>query len=110
MEYMKLHAEEIDYRLMDDLSEHDVATIEISVPGATITVMGETKDQNGGLIVERAHVSVVPPNARVLTRKSMGVIADRIMKDLGYDHIIIQGAARTTGTRPGHTPRDLRFP
>jgi hypothetical protein len=110
MEYIYLRADEIDYRLVDDLSEHDVATLEISIPGATITVMGETKDQNGGLVVERAHVNVLPPDARVLTRKTMAVIADRIMKDLDYDHIIIQGAARTTGARQGHTPRDLRFP
>ena len=79
----------------------------IDVPGATITIMGEVEDVEGGLVVSRAHIS--PPDARVLTRKTMGVIADRILGDTGYDFIVVRGAARTTGARPGHTPRDFRF-
>ena len=82
----------------------------IDVPGATITVMGELEDVDGGLVVDRAHISISPPDARVLTRKTMGVNADRILEDTGYAHIVIRGAARTTGARPGHTPLDLRFP
>ena len=82
----------------------------IDVPGATITVMGELEDVKGGLVVSRAHISISPPDAGVLTRKTMGVIAERILGDTGYDYIVVRGAARTTGARPGHTPRDLRFP
>ena len=81
----------------------------IDVPGATITVMGELEDVDGGLVVNRAHISISPPDGRVLTRKTMGVIADRILGDTGYDFIVVRGAARTTGARPGHTPRDFRF-
>lgn len=80
------------------------------MPGATITVMGELEDVDGGLVVNGAHISISPPDARVLTRKTMGVIADRILGDTGYDYVVVRGAARTTGARPGHTPRDLRFP
>jgi hypothetical protein len=82
----------------------------IDVPGATIMVMGELEDVDGGLVVDRAHISISPPDARVLTRKTMGVIAEKILEETGYDYIIVRGAARTTGARPGHTPRDLRFP
>jgi hypothetical protein len=96
--------------LLDDGSEGEVATVVIDVPGATIMVMGELEDVDGGLLVERAHISIFPPDARVLTRKTMGVIAGKILEDTGYDYIVIRGAARTTGARPGHIPCDLRFP
>lgn len=105
-----LRKEEIDYRLLDDGSEGEVATVVIDVPGATIMIMGELENVDGGLVVERAHLSISPPDARVLTRKNMGLIAERILEDTGYDYVVIRGAARTTGARPGHTPRDLRFP
>jgi hypothetical protein len=105
-----LHKEDIDYRLLDDGSEGEVATIVIEVPGATIMVMGELEDVDGGLVVDRTHISISPPDARVLTRKTMGVIAERVLEDTGYGYIIVRGAARTTGARPGHTPRDFRFP
>lgn len=105
-----MNKEEIFYRLLDDGSEGEVATVVIDVPGATIMLMGELKYVDNGLVVERAHVSISPPHARVLTRKTMGVIADRILEDTGYDYFVIRGAARTTGARPGHIPRDLRFP
>ena len=87
-----------------------VATVVIDVPGATIMVMGELEDVDGGLLVDRAHISITPPDIRVLTRKTMDLIADRILEDTGYDYIVVRGAARTTGARPGHIPRDLRFP
>lgn len=53
---MHLKADEIDYVLLDDGSEDEVATIEITVPGATIMIMGEVEDIGGGLLVERAHI------------------------------------------------------
>jgi hypothetical protein len=82
----------------------------IDVPGATIMIMGELENLEGGVVVARAHLSISPPDARVLTRKNMRVIAKRILEDTGYAYIVVRGAARTTGARPGHTPRDLRFP
>jgi hypothetical protein len=46
--------------LLDDGSEGEVATVVIDVPGATIMVMGELEDVDGGLLVERAHISISP--------------------------------------------------
>jgi stage V sporulation protein SpoVS len=105
-----LRKDEIEYVLLDDGSEGQIATVEILLPDAKITIMGELADVDGGLVSERTHVQVVPAGAVVLTRKAMGVIAERIMEDTGYDFIVIRGAVRTTGARPGHSPRDLRFP
>jgi hypothetical protein len=100
----------VDYRLLDDGSEGPVATLVIDLPGATIIVMGELEDRDGGLVVDRVHISTSPVGARVLTRRVMAVIAARILEDTGYDWIIVRGAARTTGARPGHIPREFRFP
>jgi hypothetical protein len=107
---MRLRKEEIDYYLLDDGSEGVVVTVVIDVPGATVMIMGELEYPDGGIVVERAHISISPPDVRVLTRKTMGAIAARILEDTCYDYIVIRGAARTTGARPGHTPRELRFP
>lgn len=105
-----MRAEEIDYALLVDGSEGDVATIEITLPGAKIMIMGEVEDVGDGLVVERAHIEIEPPDAGVLTRGSMRVIAERILEDTGYAEIVIRGAPRTTGARPGHTPPEFRFP
>jgi hypothetical protein len=105
-----LQKDDIDYRLLDDQSEDQVATIEIDVPGATIIIMGEPEDVDGGLVVRRVHIALSPDDAQVLTRKTMRVIAQRILEDANYDFIVLEGAARTSGARPGHFPRHFRFP
>ena len=102
--------EEVSYHLLDDGSAGEVVTVVIDVPGATIMVMGELQDLGNGLVVERAHLSISPPHAGVLTRRTMGVIADRLLEDTGYAFLVVRGAARTTGARPGHIPREFRFP
>jgi len=48
---MHLKVDQIDYVLLDDGSEREVATIRITVPGATIMIMGEVEDVDGGLVV-----------------------------------------------------------
>ena len=105
-----MKVDQIDYVLLDDGSEREVATIRITVPGATIMIMGEVEDVDGGLLVECAHISISPPDAGVLTRGSMRMMAKRLLGDTGYVEIVIRGASRTTGARPGHTPREFRFP
>ena len=73
-------------------------------------IMGETEDVGDGLLLKGVHIQIDPPSARILTRSAMSVIAERILEDTGYVEIIIRGAARTTGARKGHTPREFRFP
>lgn len=104
-----MRKDEIAYYLLDDGTDDQVATIEIVVPGAIITIMGETEDEGSGLVVNRAHISVEPPDAVILTRRTMAIIAERIRGDTGYEYILVRGARRTTGARPGRFPRELRF-
>jgi hypothetical protein len=101
---------EFSYDLLYDGSGDGVVTIAVEVPGAVIMVMGEPANVGGGVVVERCHIEIEPPDSGVLTRKTMRLITNRLMEDFGYEYIVIRGAARTTGARPGHTPRDLRFP
>ena len=44
----------------------------IDVPGATIMVMGELEDVDGGLLVERAHISISPPGRTRFDPKDHG--------------------------------------
>ncbi|WP_181820411.1 hypothetical protein [Paracoccus versutus] len=71
--------------------------------------MAELEELDGGVILSRAHILISPPDKRILSRKNLGVIAGRLLEDIGYDFVIIHGAVRTTGARPGHRPRELRF-
>jgi hypothetical protein len=104
-----LNIEDLDYQLLSDASEGEVSTLLISILDVTITIMGETEDVEDGLLVKQAHIQIDPPTSRVLTRRTMAMIAERILKDTGYAEIIVRGAARTTGARKGHSPRELRF-
>lgn len=102
-------AEDLYYELLSDTSEGEVATIRILFRGVEIVLIGDTKDIDGGLLVYGAHIRLVPPDTRMLSRRTMEIIVGRIMEDAGYDWIIIQGAARTTGARKGFAPREFRF-
>jgi hypothetical protein len=104
-----LNKTDVDYLLLADGSEGEVNTLLIRIGEVAIMIMGETENFGEGLLIQRAHIQVDPPSARILTRRTMSVIADRTLEDTGYAEIIIRGAARTTGARQGHTPRELRF-
>lgn len=101
--------DDVDYQLMSDDSEGEVSTLLITIQGVTIMIMGETEDVGKGLLVKGAHIQTDPPTTRLMTRATMSVIAERILEDTGYAEIIVRGAARTTGARKGHTPREFRF-
>lgn len=104
-----MNKDDVDYQLLSDASEGEVSTLLITIQGVMIMIMGETEDVGDGLLIKRVHVHTEPPSARVLSRHTMSVIAERILEDTGYAEIIVRGAARTTGARKGHAPRELRF-
>lgn len=101
--------EDITFDLKFNHSEGRIWLVTIQVPGAVIELMGEVLELGPGLTATGVHVQVKGTGDR-LTRSKMRVIAQRIMEEMGYDQIIIVGAVRTSGARPGNRPRILRFP
>jgi hypothetical protein len=96
---------EIEY----DASEGTVITARISIPGGSIELMGEIIERGRSLFVTGVHIEASGPPG-LLNRKAIKAISQREMKEMDYDEIFVEGAARTTGARPGHRPRQFRFP
>jgi hypothetical protein len=100
--------DEVGFDIVYDASEGTVVTVRIAIAGALVELMGEIREPGRTLLVTGVHVAVRGP-AGFLTRQRMAAIARRVMREMDYDEIIVEGAARTTGARPGHRPRRFRF-
>ena len=74
----------------------------------TIERMGEISENGRTLLATGVHIVVRGPSGP-LTKRTMEAIARRVMEEMDYDEIVVEGAARTTGARPGHRPRQFRF-
>jgi hypothetical protein len=105
---MKPDDGDVTIEIVYDASEGTVITARIAVTGGTIELMGEISEQGRTLMATGVHLAVRGP-AGLLTKRTMQTIARRVMREMDYDEIIVEGAARTTGARPGHRPRQLRF-
>jgi hypothetical protein len=100
--------DDVSIEIVYDASEGTVVTAHITVTGGTIELMGEVRETGRTLWLSGVHV-VVRGGPGLLTRPAMERIARRVMKEMEYDEIVVAGAARTTGARPGHRPRPFRF-
>jgi hypothetical protein len=100
--------DEVAFDIVYDASEGTVVTVRIAIAGASVELMGEIGEHGRTLLVTGVHIAVRGP-AGLLTKRTMAAIAHRVMQEMDYDEIIVEGAARTTGSRPGHRPRRFRF-
>lgn len=101
--------DEVTFEIVFDASEGVVLTVRIELPEGSLLLMGEIREDGRRLLATGAHMEVEGASG-LLTKMTMKKIARRVMKEMDYDEIIIEGAARTTGARPGHRPRRFRFP
>lgn len=100
----EIQFDDIDY----DATDHPVVTIRIGTPVGAVEVMAEVAEHRRSLQLRRLHVqSAVEPNAIGLA--NWRLIANVVMERMGYDEIIVEGAVRTTGARPGRRPQPIRF-
>jgi hypothetical protein len=105
---MRSDEDDVTIEIIYDASEGTVVTARIAIPGGSIELMGEITESGPSLMLTGVHMVVRGP-AGPLTKKTMETIARRVMKEMDYDEIVVEGAARTTGARPGHRPRQFRF-
>ena len=95
---------DIDY----DATEDPVLTISIETPLGVLEVMFSPIEHNRSLRLQGLHVqSAIDPNA--IGPANWRLIAQVAMEYMDYDEIIVEGSVRTTGARPGHRPRAIRF-
>jgi hypothetical protein len=96
--------DDVIFDIVYDASEATVVTVRIAVAGGSIELI--TEDGRRPLATG-VHV-VVRGRAGLLTKRTMTTIAPRVMKEMDYDEIVVAGAVRTTGARPGRRPRRFR--
>lgn len=99
---------DIAIELHDDGTEDTIVTVEVWTPAGVMYILAEVSEKAGELTLKGAHFSGLGPNQ--LGLGNLKVIAAVALDYGGYDAIVIEGATRTTGANPGHTPRRLRFP
>lgn len=105
----KWRVEDIAIAIVDEVSEGEVVTISVAVSGVTLFIMGEIVEDGERLVVRGAHVSSRDVNPNGVGAANLRRIARAVMEVGDYDEITVEGAPRTTGARPGHRPRPLRF-
>jgi hypothetical protein len=105
---------DIRFVLGPGLSQGGIATMRIETPGGDLLVMGEPGQDLAGKIL---HVRGVHTNGRAgspLRANAIGladlhVIAQAFLAEFDYEHLILEGAVRTSGRRKGARPRAVRF-
>lgn len=99
---------DVAFEIVAEDTDHPVATIEIATPAGLILLMAEVSDEGRTLRLMGAHVqSDIGPNE--IGFQNLKLLADVAMERMDYDEIIVEGAVRTTGTRPGRRPSAIRF-
>lgn len=78
------------------------------VPLGRLDVVANLEVRGRELWMLEAHVHGLHKGK--LGREGLNAVARAIMEDAGAEAIVIEGGARTTGARPGHTPQRFRYP
>ncbi|HEX3989872.1 MAG TPA: hypothetical protein VHX39_01740 [Acetobacteraceae bacterium] len=99
--------EDILFQLDDEMTSDPVVTIVAVTPAGNFVIMTEPTAIGSKLVLHRTHVQGARPN--VVGAANLKILAQALLERFGYDEAIVEGAARTTGSRPGSRPRDLRF-
>jgi hypothetical protein len=102
-------ATDVQIALDDELCEGAVATARIRTPAGELRLIANVERYDSELILTNLHVQSesVLPNSLGWNR--LRQIARVVAEKADVEFILVKGAARTTGARPGRTPGELRF-
>src|SRR4051794_11984318 len=99
---------DLSFDLVAETTGGPVATADIGTPGGTLRVIAELEERGRTLLLRGLHVeSEVKPNSIGLA--NLRILAQVVMERMDYDELVVEGAARTTGSGPGRLPGRLRF-
>jgi hypothetical protein len=103
------NADDIRVVLLSDVSEGDIVTVEVTIGDISLRIMGEIREHDRRLAAVGAHISSTGIKPNEVGIANLRLVAQALMEVGGYDEIVVEGAIRTTGARPGHRPRAIRF-
>lgn len=92
---------------LDHLSEHPVWVIIARMQAGTLRLLGLIELKGRTLYVRDVHVEGLMPGA--LGRAGLNALGYALMEVADVDELVVQGAVRTTGTRPGRRPAPFRL-
>jgi hypothetical protein len=104
---MRWQPGDITFDIDPEGTEYPVVTVKFGTPAGDIEVMADVSEDGRTLRLRGLHIQGAAANAVGIV--NLRVLADVAMSEYGCDAIEIEGAVRTTGARPGHQPRRLRF-
>jgi hypothetical protein len=97
----------VSFELDDELTTGSIGTLVVRSLAGEIRIMGEVLEFGRRVHVVGAHIGGAGPH--VLGRTGLLALARAFAETFDVNEILIEGAARTTGARPGHRPRALRW-
>ena len=100
-------SEDISFEIVDDMTSDPVVTVVVSTPDGTLKFMAEPEAQGSTLVLHGTHAQDAYANG--VGAGNLLVLAQALMERMGFDGLVVDGAVRTTGAKPGHRPRALRF-
>lgn len=92
---------------LDHLSEHPVWVITAHMQAGALRLLGLIELKGRTLHVRDVHVEGLTPGA--LGRAGLNALGYALMEVADVDELVIQGAVRTTGARPGRRPAAFRL-
>jgi hypothetical protein len=102
---------EIGFELFAELSGDKVVTAQITTPDGVILMMAELEQEHNGrrLKLMRFHAQGLGVGSNSVGHANLRVLVRKVMEEMDYDELVVEGAPRTSGANPGRTPRVLRF-
>jgi hypothetical protein len=89
-------------------ADHPTVIVTARTPVGGLRIIAELELAGGVLWVRNAHIQGLQPGA--LGRAGLNALARKFLEETGAEALVVEGAARTTGARPGRKPPPFRFP
>ena len=100
---------DISFVLDDEAADHPVATLRIATPAGRLFAMANILAIGRSILVAGLHVHGERDFANRVGAANLLVLVQAFMEVMDVDELVVAGGIRSTGAKPGKTPRHIRF-
>jgi hypothetical protein len=93
----------------DETSAGSVVTVRISTPAGDLEIIADIESFGRELVLSGLHIQTGTLRANSLGWARLRQIARAVAEMADVDAVVVKGAARTTGARPGRVPSHIRI-
>lgn len=101
--------EDISFEIVDDMTDSPVVTLLVTTPIGELAFVAEPVTEDDGKTLRLRGTHVQGAHRGAVGVSNLSLIAQAVMGGMAFDELVVEGAVRTSGARPGHRPRDFRF-